>query len=306
MNQPYENVLTPIPITLVVVCDNHYLILLAALIKSIEVNHTSSEKLFIYIVEDGVTKKNKAKLQDSINQSVTTVYWLNMKKVIPKGMKLPLDYSTYPLNIYMRLFIPYFVPKEVDRVIYLDVDMIVLKDISLLWKVDIQNNVIGAVLDPGIKTFGNSWGGIQNFKELGLNSDTKYFNTGLLLIDTQKWRLENLTEKIIDCIEKNKKFSNYPDQYGLNVTLSNKWKEIDSRWNFFCNSTHIDPFIIHFVQRKPIYKTYNNNLVFRELFYDYLNLTKWKNTNPIGESSRYLKKLNNVFVKVVQTFGFKS
>ena len=46
-------------ITIVTVCDNHYLILLAALIKSIEINYKSDEQINLYVIEDHIASHNK-------------------------------------------------------------------------------------------------------------------------------------------------------------------------------------------------------------------------------------------------------
>ena len=288
------------PLTIVVASDNHYIILLAALIKSIEANIASSQTIQIYIIEDNISEANKKKLQLSINTTVTTLVWKEMTGVIPTGMKLPLDRSSYPLNIYMRLFIPYFIAEEIEKVLYLDVDMIVQKDVSTLFNIDLQNHVVAAVLDPRIITFNNSWGGVLNYQELGLPGTTRYFNTGLLIMNTKIWREQNVTEKIIDCIEQHKKFANYPDQYGLNVVLANQWLELDPLWNHFSTiETTEKPFLIHFVERKPIYKAYNFSETFKQIFYSYLQQTEWKNFRPIGESSRYIKKIKNILSKFI-------
>lgn len=287
-------------ITVIAVSDNHYLVLLAALVKSIETNLAAGVRMDLWIVEDGVTPANKKKLQASTDQKTTTLHWKSVQEVIPAGTKLPLDQSTWPLNIYMRLFIPFFIPQGVDRVLYLDVDMIALNDISTLWQTDMEDNVIAAVLDPNVRTFNNSWGGVFNYADLGLRGDTAYFNTGLLFIDLPKWRANNTTQKILDCIHQNKKFANFPDQYGLNIVLANQWKHLDGRWNHFATIDGEAPYIIHFVQRKPIYKTYSNNPAYRELFYKYLALTEWKDFQPIGESKRYVKKIRNILNKILR------
>lgn len=286
------------PLTIVVACDNHYIILLAALIKSIEANLAADRKIEIYIIADNVNNGNKQKLQQSVNTTITTLVWKEMASVIPVGMKLPLDRSSYPLNIYMRLFIPYFIATEIETVLYLDVDMIVQKDVSTLFNIDLSHHVVAAVLDPRIITFNNSWGGVLNYQELGLPGTTRYFNTGLLVMNTKLWREQNVTEKIIDCIEQHTKFANYPDQYGLNVVLANRWLELNTLWNHFSTiETTETPYLIHFVERKPIYKAYNYSETFKQIFYSYLKQTAWKNFKPIGESSRYIKKLKNILNK---------
>ena len=98
--------------------------------------------------------------------------------------------------------------------------MIVLKDVATLFENDLEKYVIASVLDPRIITFDNSWGGVLNHEELGLSGKTRYFNTGLILMNTKKWRELNITEKIIDCIDNNKKFANYPDQVWIKCNFS--------------------------------------------------------------------------------------
>lgn len=287
------------PLTIVVASDNHYLVLLAALIKSIEENLQKKQLITVYIIEDQVSDSNKKKLQKSVDPAITSLVWFEMNKVIPDGMKLPLDRSSYPLNIYMRLFIPYFLPKEIEKVLYLDVDMIVQRDISELFETNLSNHVLAAVLDPRIITFDNSWGGVMNYKELGLDAKTRYFNTGLLVMNNQLWREQDITRKIIECIDEHKKFANYPDQYGLNVVLANNWVELNPLWNHFSTIDPTEkPYLIHFVERKPIYKSYAFNADFKKTFFYYLNKTQWKNFKPIGESSRYIKKIKNILEKV--------
>jgi lipopolysaccharide biosynthesis glycosyltransferase len=285
-------------ITLVTVSDDHYLIMLAALIKSIEANISNQTEIDLWVVDDGISPSNRAKLERSVNNNITDLHWKKLTDVIRVGPKLPLDYSTWPPNIYIRLFIPEFILPDSKKVIFMDVDIINCRDLNDLWQTELQDNIVGAVLDPRIKTFDNDWGGIFNYKELGLDGNAKYFNSGLLLIDTEKWRCNDVTQKTLTCIDKYRKYARYPDQYGLNIVLMNQWLELDCAWNQFAGQDDKMPYNIHFVERKPIYKTYNSSLAFRDKFYHYLNQTEWKYTKPIGETKRYIKKIKNVFEKI--------
>lgn len=283
-------------ITIVSVCDNHYMIMLAALLKSIEKNHYTSEKIDYYLVEDKISSKNKQRLLESVNADLIRIKWLKMSEITPKGLKLPLDYSSFPLNIYIRLFIPYFIPTEIERVIYLDVDMILLEDISILWNINMEDKVIAGVVDrSGIVS--TQWLGIKNYKELGISPNAKYFNSGLLVINPEKWRQLDITEKIISTIRENIKFADFPDQYGLNVVFADQWLELDPRWNSQAMIAIDKPFIIHFTGCKPFYKSYNYSSAYKEQFYKYLRQTNWNNFKPIGEYRRLLKKIYNKFEK---------
>lgn len=283
-------------ITIVVASDNHYLIMLAALLKSIEVNQKSEQAIDVWIISDGITAKNRRKLEESLKREIFKLYWISNKNVVPKGMRLPLDRNTYPLSIFMRLFIPYFLPVNIKKALYMDVDMIANTDISPLWNTDITNHVVAAVTDNG----GNSSirNSVPNYKDLNLPGDAKFFNSGLLLINTEKWRDNNITVKVINSVNLNRKHTKYSDQYGLNVNLVGQWLELDPLWNCFSNSDHPNPHITHFAYRKPFYKSYFYNVSHQKNFYRYLNLTKWAGSNPVGETKRKLIKLRNVAEKI--------
>ncbi|MDB5157951.1 MAG: hypothetical protein JWR50_2658 [Mucilaginibacter sp.] len=284
------------PISIVCVCDNHYAILLAALLKSIEANHKTREKIDVYVVEDGFTGKNKNKVSNSVKSDVISIIWLPMKDCLPKGAKVPVDKSSLPLNIYTRLYIPQFIPKGIKKVIFLDVDMIVLEDISVLWHTDLGDNIVGAVQDQFIQIV-SKWGGVSNYAELGIDADNKYFNAGLMVIDIEKWNEADITNKVINCIFENSALAQFQDQYGLNAVLAKVWYHLDPLWNRFAYSEEKRPFLIHFTGRKPIYKTYEFSEDYKSIFFEYLNQTEWKNFKPVGETKRYIKKLSNILEK---------
>lgn len=288
-------------ISIVVASDNHYAILIAALLKSIELNHISEEHIDFYIIDDGISGTNKNKIENSINTNTISIYWFDKKSIIPSGMSIPVDNSAFPLTTYLRLFAPYALPKDVERFIYLDVDTIVMKDISLLWNADLQGRTIGAVIDVG-KTVDCAWGGIPNYKDLGLLPSTKYFNAGIMLIDVVKWIEQDISKQVIDALRTYAEHVVLVDQYGLNVVFANQWLELDPRWNWFATFEHQDPFIIHFLDIKPTFKSYRSQEKFREDFYYYLNQTKWAGFKPISDKYRMLRKFSNKIKKKILGF----
>ena len=290
------------PIGIIVACDNHYVVLLAALLQSIEYHHKTEEPVEVFIVDDGISVRNRMKLESSVNPGIMKLRWIPMDEAIPDEMTIPFDRSSYPKNIHTRIFIPHFIPARFEKIIYLDVDMILMCDISDLWNTDLGDHMLAAVMDPRLKVFSNSWGGIMNYKELGFDPDTKYFNTGILVINNKKWREEGSASTVVKCISDNEKYANYPDQYGLNIVMANRWLQLDPRWNSFADAECPDPFLIHFIGRKPMYKTYDNRPEFREIFYEHLAKTRWNRFKPIGESKRYMKKAMNLLRKMPDLF----
>ena len=118
-------------------------------------------------------------------------------------------------------------------------------------------------------------------------------------MNLKKWRADNVTGQILNAVSQNIKYANYPDQYGMNVVLGGKWLELDGRWNHFADLPCAAPFIIHFVERKPIYSAYKNSDIYRGYFFQYLDSTPWKNFKPISETRRAIKKIKNILHKLV-------
>ena len=279
-------------ITAFTVCDNHFAVLLAALVKSIDINHVTGEVIDFYIVGDKLTSKNKQKIENCVSPEKIRIIWVEMQDIIKDKSKLPLDGSSFPLIVYIRLFFQLFIPQDTKKVIYLDVDMIVRKDISQLWNIDLDGMPLGAVMDKA-ELVSSPWGGIQNYKEFGINPLAKYFNSGLLVIDYQRWVKEDITRRIIECIDQNRKYAFFPDQYGLNVIFAEQWFELDPAWNSFSPIDRPDPNIIHFIAVKPIFKSYNFVERYKTEFFYYLEQTPWSGYKPRSNYFRLFKKLKN-------------
>lgn len=291
------------PVTIVVACDNHYCIMLAALLKSIETHYDGASPMDVYIVDDHISVANKQRLIASLHPKPIVIHWIPIAEAVPDNVSLPVVPNSYPLNTYIRLLIPYFIPEGIKKVLFMDVDMIVLADITKLFNIDIGNYPIGAVQDSITKTIGNiAAGGPPNYKELGLNEASPYFNAGLQLINIPRWREEKLTERILECIHHNAKYAMLGDQYGLNVVLADNWFPLNPHWNYMANGDAAHPCLIHFIHRKPFYKSYFNNPNYQRMFYEYLSHTAWRDDKPIGEPARYVKKFKNVLQKARQLF----
>lgn len=276
-------------IVVVVVCDNHFVVMLAALLKSIDKSHITENLITVYLIDDGISEKNKGKINDTVADSAIELIWMDIADAIPSYVKLPLDASTFPISVYARLCIPYFLPKDVKKAIYLDADTLVLRDIRDLWDIDISGFGVAAVADRS-KVVSSSWAGIPNYVELGIDPNAKYFNTGVLVIDVEKWRAENTPLAVFKCVEDNIEHASFPDQYGLNLHFINKWYELNAAWNSYAQCDLKKPYIIHFTGLKPIYTGYAYNRDYQAVFFEHLHLTPFRDFKPRYTYFRYLKK----------------
>lgn len=288
-------------ISIVTICDNHFAVLLGALIKSIEINHTSEDTIDLYIVNENISKKNIQKIENTIEGKKINIIWKKLAEVVPTYLKLPVDNTTFPANTYARICIPYFIDQNATKAIYLDVDMIVLTDIINLWKTDLGEMAIAAVADRS-EIVSSEWGGISNYKELNLPAESKYFNSGLFVLDPQKWREMKIPEMAFKCAEDNRAYISFADQYSLNVIFNQKWKELDKSWNAYAQNNDENPKVIHFTGMKPIYTGYESNIKYKELFFYYLNQTPWNGYKPKKTILRLLKKTYNKANKKIRQF----
>ena len=286
-------------ITLVTVTDTHYLPMVAALLKSVEANLDPAWCLDFWVVADGVRSKYRKNLEEAADSGVTSIHWVERRDVLPPDVKLPVDNSSFPSNIYLWYFMPYFLPEGTKRAIYMDADTLNCRDLVELWNTDLGNKIAGAVSDPRIRTFECDWGGILNFQELHLSGNLPYLNSGVLVVDLVLWRKQGITAKALNFVKENIRSAIYPEQYGINLALQGQWTEINHLWNFFATATtNNSPYNIHFVDRKPIYQSYRNNPSFRSDFMRYLAITPWFDFQPVSEIRRYRKKIANVLPKL--------
>ncbi len=277
-------------ISIALASNNNYAVLMATLINSILCNHYTTEPISFYILNDHISKSNQAKVNSLISDSDRIqIIWKNADDVFPKNVSFPADNSAFPSTTYLRLFAPFIVPKNVEKLIYFDVDMVVKADVSELWNIDMQGYTVAAVLDVG-KTAGVKWGGIPNYKALGIDADAPYFNSGMMLIDCKKWIAQDIPNQVFTAMRENIAHVNYADQYGLNVVFTGKWLQVNPMWNWFANNYHPSPKCIHYLDIKPIFKSYNSDPIFRKEFFKYLEMTPWREMSLKSDFSRLTSK----------------
>ncbi len=132
----------------------------------------------------------------------------------------------------LKYYIPNALP-ALDKVLYIDSDILVLHDLNKLYNTDITGKYLAAVKDP-------SWF-FENTHVLELNLEKRgfYFNSGVMLLNLKKFREDNLIEKLEDYTNNN--FRTYMDQDALNVVVGDDVVLMDfenNAMNFFFE--HID------------------------------------------------------------------
>jgi lipopolysaccharide biosynthesis glycosyltransferase len=149
---------------------------------------------------------------------------------------------------YFRLLIPELLPKDIQKVIYLDCDLLVCHSLSPLWKIDLNDAPIAAVSNMSLFE--------SEAVRLGIPYMHGIFNSGVLVMNLSVFREENLHSKCINMAIKMGDEINYWDQDVLNILLIGRWLKLDCEWNvqhgYFLDPlvqdkySVIKPKIIHF------------------------------------------------------------
>ena len=256
-------------INIVLSADNNYAQHLCVTITSLlENNKNKNYLLKINILDGGINDVNKEKINTVCSYYNTIPIYYKINQEVFKNFP---EIGHLKLPTYYRLIIPEIFPQEVNKIIYLDSDIIINGDIVELFKQDIENYVIGAVKDILEKEILDYW------KKEKINS---YFNAGILLINLKEWRLNNITEKCFLFINENKERLRCADQDALNIVCTNKWKSINEKFNLQINKNqkevkNLEPIILHYVGKlKPWDFMYNN--FYSKYYWTYLKQTPYK------------------------------
>ena len=153
----------------------------------------------------------------------------------------------------LRLRLP-SVLNGIDRVIYLDCDLVVLNDITTLYDTDLLDFPLAACLDfwltgaPPFAPPGWDVGEWHKFlSEVVSLADWKtYFNAGVLVMDLNRFRNTGLVHAAEEFLEQTNYTTPFVDQEALNHVIDGAFVRLDSRWNVLAALGHSNPWIIHY------------------------------------------------------------
>lgn len=191
--------------------DDKFAEILGISLVSLYENSKDMEDIIVYILDAGIKEENKKKLM-SLTQKYNAheLVFIEAKDITKElNMKVTLDRGS--IGQYARLFISSVLPDDLDKVLYLDCDIILVKSIKELWNLDLQGKIIAALKDAFSKYYRAN---------INLRQKDVMFNSGVMLIDLNKWKEEKIEDKLLKFIvEKNGKVQQ-GDQGVLNAVLS--------------------------------------------------------------------------------------
>lgn len=244
-------------LNIIVNFDNNFINMAIVFFVSMMKNASTSVNYKVYILTDNLSKSNFEKLNYNLKDYNNIKFEIIDLNNMLNKYSFSRAWRSNTIVNYCRLFIPELFP-DFDKVLYLDVDMIVNRNIEELYNIEIDKECYIAAVS-GYATRGMpSKGDEEHIKKIipDLNNMELYFNDGMFLINLKKIREEGFYNRdlILKMCAQELLFA---DQDILNIIYHGKVHYLDVRWNVGmvknynglneCYAMSIyDPYIIHY------------------------------------------------------------
>lgn len=203
--------------------DQRYLPQLQVMLTSLKINNPS-EPVSLYLLHSGIPDPALAGVERQCRGCGYDFHPILVANTLFQDAPVTRQ---YPKEMYYRLLAPQLLPPEVERVLYLDPDILIINPIRPLWETDLQGNLFGAAAHTGKTELANS------VNQLRLGTERDYYNSGVLLMDLAAGRREIRPRELFDYVEKHRKELFLPDQDLLNGLYSRNILALeDVLWNY--------------------------------------------------------------------------
>lgn len=329
-----RSVSTDDPVVLVA-ADENYVRPLAVTLLSAARTLRAGSQLRVVVLDGGIEASSWAGLCETLVDYPISVESIRPDPTLFEDLGISHHISH---TAYFRLMAGQLLPPEIERVIYLDSDTLVQEDLNQLWELDLGNQYCLAAVDiacPFVDASSHSgsarrslpwlaaFNPIPNWRQLGIDHGSLYFNSGVMVLNLARWRREKVHRKLLSCLRENRPHVWCWDQYALNVVFANEWGRLESRWN---QGAHVfeypsknavpippdefatmrdHPAIIHFTtEYKPW--DFESTHPQRELFFQALDQTAWRGWRPEKRSFSLLHEWNQFAARTIRRFAVAS
>ena len=276
-------------------------------------NNKSASAIHFHLLTDKLSTSNQAKLRKMImsyNRKVTFYPIADLKKYFNVDLSA---HGWHPV-VLARLLVDKILPKNINRILYLDGDTLILRNLSSFYATNLKNKVLGMSIEPTIDK--------KRLQKLNI-SHYFYHNSGVLLIDLALWRQKHAGDKIINYYVKNYHKLFAPDQDAIAIVMKKDIYDLTPNYNFcniynqypywffknrleplqyFDKETYLNsikhPSIIHFLGEDRPWR-HGNTHKFTSEYKKYLAKTPWKNTSDETSWETYFVfwRIFNILIK---------
>lgn len=179
-------------------------------ILSLLEHNRNVKELNLYLIDNQISAENKQKLEGMIASFGRTLTYLAHPD-IEKRSATEINVGRWNISTFYRLFLPSMLPETVKKVLFIDCDTLVMQDLTPLWEMDMGDKWLYGVDDCR---------GAAYRTNLGLQPTDNYINNGVLLVDLDAWRKNNVEDMFLRYIRENQGDITFVDQGVQNGVLS--------------------------------------------------------------------------------------
>jgi lipopolysaccharide biosynthesis glycosyltransferase len=278
--------------------DSNYVRHCAVTMVSILENNRD-ERFRMHIVAKGLSSEERDALTKLAAKYGSEVAFYAPDESLLKGFEIRKFSRRISLATYYRCILSDLLPADVDRVIYMDCDIVVTGSLKPFWQTPMDEETGAAVVDDiGCDE-------ASRYDILHYPARYSYFNAGVMLVNLDYWRRHNMAQACVDYYHRYPERILFNDQDLLNSLLYDHKVNVDLKWNvqdgFYRNPRHMDdawrqryaetlkhPVILHYTNRKPW--DYESQHPLRMEYFRYLALTPWANERSCFSFPQLLKR----------------
>ena len=201
--------------------DDNYAPYLGVAIRSL-IDHASEDREYLVFVFHTKLSEGNVRRLERLSEGSVRVVCQNVSPFVRTAHLYSA--SHYSVAMYYRLLaaelLPFF-----EKVVYLDCDLVLLADIAELCDTDLQGKPIAAARNP-LQYYNMKY--VQY--TLRVSTD-RYFNSGVLVIDTARFLREKIKDKCFALLAEHKNLR-CPDQDALNMACRGRVCYLPPEWNF--------------------------------------------------------------------------
>ena len=203
--------------------DDNYVQHCMAMLCSLMVNN-KEHRIHVHMLVGTLSKNSRQLIGNLCNHynGVVSFYDINSKVLenVPMNNNIMFNgKQMYSIATYYRLLLPSLLPETIKQILYLDCDVIVLKDVAELYEINMDNYGVAAVKDNIF------YGSYHRFK-MGLGMQHSSFCAGVMMINLDFWRKENSQKQLLDYSQKAWKGAYMQDQDALNYVFRDHWLQL--------------------------------------------------------------------------------
>lgn len=278
--------------------DGHYIQHACVMLLSLKDVVSSKVQYRIFLFYSDCSAEDLNKVRDTLNAHLgDNVSYKMIACDFGLERKLQAKKTYMKASIYNKVLIYDELPSPINKLVFLDADIVLLQDPASLYNIELGDKILAAVQDPVYKNFSET-----AKRTLEITSE-EYFNSGVMVVNLQAWRKNNVSARSLEFCTEKWNLTPLHDQDAFNYVINGNWVELSPLWNPRTKNKIKKNTEIKILSRKEVYEQNEAYLI------HYCGADKpWNyiSFHPAGKYYRKYLKLSAFSDYTYPDFNFKN